>query len=38
MSLLGGIQLIMIGVLGEYVGRMFIGQLNRPPFVVLEQI
>ena len=38
MSLLGGIQLIMIGVVGEYVGRIFIGQLNRPPFVVRAQI
>ena len=38
MSLLGGIQLIMIGVVGEYVGRIFIGQLNRPHFVIREQI
>ncbi len=38
LSLLGGIQLIMFGMLGEYVGRMFVGQLNRPPFVVLDRV
>lgn len=38
LSLLGGIQLIMIGVVGEYVGRIFLGQLNRPPFVVLDRV
>lgn len=37
LSLLGGIQLITIGLLGEYVGRLFVGGLNRPHFVVLEQ-
>lgn len=37
LSLLGGIQLVTIGLLGEYVGRLFIGGLNRPHFVVLEQ-
>ena len=35
-ALLGGIQLITIGVLGEYVGRTFTASLNRPHFVVRE--
>ncbi len=38
MSLLGGIQLIMFGVLGEYVGRIFVGQLNRPHYVVRDRV
>ena len=37
LSLFAGIQLITIGVLGEYVGRLFIGALNRPHFVVLDR-
>jgi glycosyltransferase involved in cell wall biosynthesis len=38
LSLLGGIQLLMIGVLGEYLGRVFLSNLHRPPFVVREEI
>ena len=37
LSLLGGIQLLTIGVLGEYLGRLFISNLNRPHFVIKEQ-
>ena len=33
---LGGIQLLSIGVLGEYVGRLFIESKQRPLFVLLE--
>lgn len=38
LSLLGGIQLLTIGVLGEYLGRLFISNLNRPHFVIKEQL
>ena len=36
--LLGGIQLIVIGILGEYVGMIFETQLGRPPYIVEEEI
>ena len=38
LSLLGGIQLLTIGVLGEYLGRLFLSNLNRPHFVIKERI
>jgi hypothetical protein len=38
LSLLGGIQLLTIGVVGEYLGRLYISNLNRPHFVVKESI
>ena len=38
LSLLGGIQLVTIGVVGEYLGRIFVAQLNRPHFVVTRRL
>jgi dolichol-phosphate mannosyltransferase len=35
-ALVGGIQLLTIGVLGEYVGRVFLKTTERPQFVVSE--
>ena len=35
-SLVGGIQLFTIGVLGEYVGRIFLRTTDRPQFIVAE--
>jgi glycosyltransferase involved in cell wall biosynthesis len=37
LSLLGGIQLLTLGVVGEYLGRLFLYSLNRPSFVIREQ-
>jgi polyisoprenyl-phosphate glycosyltransferase len=38
LSLLGGIQLVTLGILGEYLGRVFVSSLGRPRFVVRERI
>ncbi len=37
LALLGGIQLLTLGILGEYVGRLFVANQDRPPFVIREQ-
>ncbi len=33
-SLIGGIQLVMLGVLGGYIGRIYIESQNRPLYIV----
>ena len=35
-SFIGGIQLMMIGVVGEYLGKLFIEAKNRPPYIISE--
>lgn len=35
---LGGIQLIFLGVFGEYLGKMFIEIKNRPNYVIKEKL
>ncbi|RJO61045.1 glycosyltransferase [candidate division WS5 bacterium] len=34
---LGGIQLIFLGVIGEYLGKMFVESKNRPHYVIKEK-
>jgi hypothetical protein len=35
---LGGIQLLCIGLMGEYIGRIFIETKRRPLFIVQSNI
>lgn len=34
---LGGVQILMLGVIGEYVGRIFVDTQRRPIYVVAER-
>jgi dolichol-phosphate mannosyltransferase len=35
---LGGIQLIMIGLIGEYIASLFSETKKRPPFIINQKI
>lgn len=35
---IGGIQLISIGILGEYIGRIYIESKKRPPYIIKKII
>jgi len=38
MTFLSGIQLLTIGVLGEYIGRIFGETKNRPLYFIEEEL
>jgi hypothetical protein len=38
LSLLGGLQLLIMGILGEYIGMIFEAQQARPPFIVADDV
>ena len=37
MSFIGGVQLIMIGIVGEYLGKLFMAQKSRPNYIIKEK-
>jgi polyisoprenyl-phosphate glycosyltransferase len=36
-SFIGGIQLLMIGILGEYLGKLFMESKDRPEYIIQER-
>ena len=36
--LVGGIQMIILGILGEYIGRIFVEVKNRPIYIVEKKV
>ncbi|KPU46230.1 hypothetical protein OXPF_01490 [Oxobacter pfennigii] len=38
LTFLGGIQLISVGILGEYIGRMYDESKNRPLYIIKKEI
>jgi polyisoprenyl-phosphate glycosyltransferase len=37
LALLGGLQLLIMGILGEYIGMIFEAEQSRPPFIVEDE-
>ena len=37
-TFLGGLQLLFLGVIGEYIGRIFVEAKSRPRYLIMEKI
>ncbi len=37
-SMFSGVQLIALGVMGEYIGRMYVNSLGKPQYIVGEVV
>ena len=35
---IGGIQLLSIGILGEYIGKIYMETKNRPRYILSEKV
>ena len=38
MVIFGGVQLIGLGILGEYIGRIYMEAKRRPPYLIKEMV
>ena len=36
-TLIGGIQLISLGIIGEYIGKIYLETKHRPRYVISER-
>jgi len=34
---IGGLQLMMLGIIGEYIGKIFMETKNRPLYIIKEK-
>jgi len=37
-AIFSGVQLLTIGIIGEYLGRLYFRSMNRPPYTIRDQV
>ncbi len=37
-TIFSGVQLLTIGIIGEYLGRLYFRSMNRPPYIIRDQV